>query len=288
MVRVRNEDVNRIMASISDTVFALSLSDIEKLKELPREVREKAVNGNGSVKEPSFTPVSPPPPSPSPPPPTAPKLGTPAPSETATTPAVVTKSPPAPTTPIPPASKINYVEANLEFGGWFLENLKKDVDRYFRNLEMFVEEDNREKFEKSYKKDLDSFTKYYYVFGFRTIFEDTKLNGLRAAIYSTVLGGFEDIMVTLRNDIAPFRNNTRLEEMLSMIYEAVSEGTARVGMAGARGPKGMVPWLASVMCKLLKTLDTFGDNYYKDGVEAVCRDVETTILRKFDALINKR
>jgi hypothetical protein len=39
------------------------------------------------------------------------------------------------------------------------------------------------------------------------------------------------------------------------------------------------------MCNLLKTLDNFGDNYYKDGVDAVCRDVENTILKKFDALI---
>ena len=298
MARVRHEDVKRIMASISDTVFTLSYTDIDSLKELPREVREKAINGNGTVKESLPTPVPPPPQppiqsTPLPPPPSTAPVQKPQPSVTsvATTPAVVAKPSPSTTTattPTPQAqAKVDYVEANLEVGRQFLEHTKEDVDRYFRSLEMFVEENDREKFEKSYNKALSGFVKNYYVFGYRTIFEDTKLNGLRAMIYSTVLGGFEDIMVTLRNDIAPYRN-TRLEEMLSKMFEAVSEGTVRVGMAGARGPRGMVPWLASVMCQLLKTLDTFGDNYYRDGVDVVCRDVENAILRKFDALIAKR
>jgi hypothetical protein len=298
MARVRNEDVKRVMASISDTVFALSLSDIERLKELSREEREKSLNTNGSVKEPPPKVVSPPPP----PPPLQPQIVSPPPAPQPVTtpkPSVEQQAPQNTTPPTPqakgqaPVKKDLYtvteedVKAYLDLGVMYLNHSKHDLEILTRKVNDMVEEyvKKGEYEEDALDKALDSLSNSYIVYSLHNVFNDRRLDGLRIQIYKELLHKFESIMYALAVYIPYYSKEPDISKLIKII-RALQNAVDKVFIS-PDAPKAMVPWVAAAMCELMKVLDNIEGGTYKDGVSTVCKDVEATILKKYNALINR-
>jgi hypothetical protein len=295
MARVRHEDVKRIMASISDTVFALSLSDIEKLRELPREEREKSLNANGSVKEPPPKIVSPPPP----PPPPQPQVVSP-PAQAVTTPKPSVEQQAPQNTASPPQAKGQApvkkdlyivteedVKAYLDLGEMYLAHSKHDLEILTRKINNMVEEyvKKGEYEEDALDKALDSLSNSYIVYSLHNVFNDRRLDGLRIQIYKELLHKFESIMYALAVYIPYYSKEPDISKLIKII-RALQNAIDKVFIS-PDAPKAMVPWVAAAMCELMKVLDNIEGGTYKDGVSTVCKDVEATILKKYSALINR-
>jgi len=302
MARVRNEDVKRIMASLSDTVFALSLSDIDRLKEMPREDREKSLNSNGSVKEPPPKIVYPPPqpvatPSMEPQVQQPPQIKDasrelPKPStspQTTTQPQASTSKTSAQVVTSKDGEVVTEgdVKAYLGLGEMYLEYAKHDLEILTRKVNdlvtRYVKKGEYE--EDALDKALDSLSNSYIVYSLHNVFNDRRLDGLRIQIYKELLSKFESIMYTLAVYMRYYSNEPTIS-MLIRIIRALQRVSDRV-MGGPDGPRAMVPWVATAMCELMKTLDSIEGGTYKDGVSTVCKDVEGTILKKYDALHNR-
>jgi hypothetical protein len=304
MVRVRNEDVKKIMASISDTVFALSLSDIDRLREMPREEREKSLNANGSVKEPPPRIVSPPPPQPVATPSMEPQVQQLQPPQIKDASRELPKPPASQPTTQPQASDSKTsaqvvtskdgevvteedVKAYLRLGEMYLEYAKHDLEIFTRKVNDLVKRyvKKGEYEEDALDKALDSLSNSYIVYSLYNVFNDRRLDGLRIQILKELLSKFESIMYILAVYMRFYSNEPTIS-MLIRIIRALQRVSDRV-MGGPDGPRAMVPWVATAMCELMKTLDSIEGGTYKDGVNTVCKDVEGTILKKYDALHNR-
>jgi hypothetical protein len=108
---------------------------------------------------------------------------------------------------------------------------------------------------------------------------DERMHALRYLIYKHVLDVFEDVVDAITSDI---RNAASSDEALVRLYGALRNADRRIGVGRARGPRGMIPYFAALMCEVLKALDEISGNFYASGVERVCKDVEEYVLRKFD------
>jgi hypothetical protein len=273
LVQVRGRDIKAILASLPETLFAMSLSEIERLKEIPRELREK----NGLVLA------------------VAPKTEhvqqDVQQTQKQTAPAPL---PPPPQVQVSPAEELAAVIEKrlkekvdvkwlIKFSEDFLRNTRWTVRLFLSTIEKYVDRDRVVEFEKDYEGALNNFMNKFLIFRWNDAFDDERLNALRSLLYHRILGGFEDVMLTIATDIAETQGKS-IAEMLIELYEAVQRANAKIGIGGARGPKGMVPYFAALMCEVLKTLDEFGGKFYESGVRQVCRDVEESILRKFDDL----
>jgi hypothetical protein len=308
IVQVRSADIKRILASLPDSLFSLPHALIEELKHIPKGKRTEALNArlaasglvsNTGTRTTGIT--------------EAPRATTGASGATITqasgassiidiininniNTAAAREAPPlgasvvaAPSPGAPGigvssrgsldiASAVKYAKDQLED---VKDDLKRLVEGYLPGLdESVVDELVRDLMDR------------YVIYPLHVRFSISRgkvspawdtLQALRWLIYRHLLNAFEDVMDTIATDIARTRN-VSIEDMLAKLYGALKSADRRVGIGGARGPKGMVPFFAALMCELLKALDEVGGGYYEDGVGQVCRAVEESILRRFDNL----
>jgi hypothetical protein len=278
LVQVKGRDINAILASLPETLFAMSLSEIERLKEIPRELREK--NGLVMTVAPKTEHVE------------QTQKQTPNPPAISQVQAIPTSPPPQ--VRVSPAEELaaeiekglrekTDVKWLIKFSRDLLEHTKRTVRLFLSNIEKYVDRDRGVDFERNYEKALNNLVSSFLIFRLNDAFDDERLNALRSLLYHQIFGAFEDVMLTIATDVAEARGKP-VVEMLIELYEAVRKADARIGIGRARGPRGMVPYFAALTCELLKTLDEFGENFYESGVRQVCKDVEESILRKFDDL----
>jgi len=278
LVQVRDRDVKAILASLPETLFAMPLSEIERLKEIPRELREK--NGLVMTVAPKTEHVE------------QTRKQTPNPPAISQVQAIPTSPPPQ--VRVSPAEELaaeiekglrekTDVKWLIKFSRDLLEHTKRTVRLFLSNIEKYVDRDRGVDFERDYEKALNNLVSSFLIFRLNDAFDDERLNALRSLLYHQIFGAFEDVMLTIATDIAEAQGKP-VAEILIELYEAIQRANAKIGIGGARGPRGMVPYFAALMCELLKTLDEFSENFYKDGVGQVCKDVEATILRKFESL----